>query len=153
MVKLRLRRKGKSHKPFYDIIAVDGRKKRDGAYLERLGWYNPHTQPTTFKINSDRAIYWMNVGAQPSDIVMKLMKYDGILLRRALQFKNTPEEEINTRVEKHKEDATARYWRLKEKRKQRKDDKIKAEADAKAAEEAAANAPAEEAPAEEAPAE
>ena len=134
MVKLRLRRKGKSHKPFYDIVVVDGRKKRDGAYIERLGWYNPHTEPTTFKLNVKQSIHWLNVGAQATPVVMNLMKYDGILLRRALEFKNKPVEEIDQLVEKHKENAKTRYFRNKENRKKRADAKAKAAEEAKAAE-------------------
>ncbi len=114
MVKIRLRRKGRTHLPKYDIVLVDSRKKRDGAFIERIGYYDPHTQPSTVKIDSDRAIYWLNVGAQPTDIVNNLLSYTGILLRRALRFKGKPETDIEQLVEKHKQDAAARYWRRKE---------------------------------------
>ena len=132
MVKLRLRRKGRTHYPIYDIVAVDGRKKRDGEFLERLGWYDPHTQPNTISINSERAIYWLNVGAQPTDTVNELLSYEGVLLQRALQFKGKSEEEIAELLVKHKETAKARYFRRKELRKKREIAKEKAKAEAEA---------------------
>lgn len=128
MVKLRLRRKGSKHHPVYDIVAVDARSKRDGAFLERLGYYDPNTTPSTFKVDHNRAIYWLNVGAQPTLVVHNILSYDGVLLRRALTFKGKPEEEINESVEKHKQIAKARYLRRKELRKKRIAAKKKAEA-------------------------
>ncbi len=119
MVKLRLRRKGKTHYPVYDIVALDSRKKRDGAYIERLGYYDPHSSPSTIKIDTDRAIYWLNVGAQATPLVRELMSYEGILLRRTLQFKGKSEEEIAAEVEKHQVVARERYHRRKELRKQK----------------------------------
>lgn len=134
MVKLRLRRKGKKHYPFYDVVAVDSRKKRDSDFIERLGYYNPNTAPTTIKINPDRAIYWLNVGAQPTEIVRSLLSYEGILLKRTLQFKGKTEEEIAQEVEKHKIVVLSRYKRRKELRKKREAIKAKAKEEAKAAE-------------------
>jgi small subunit ribosomal protein S16 len=125
MVKIRLKRKGRAHHPIYDIIAIDGRARRDGAFLERLGYYDPNTSPTTITINHERSIYWLNVGAQATDVVSKLLSYDGVLLRRALQFKNTPEAEIEEAIAKHKLVAKARYNRRKVLRKKRKEDKAK----------------------------
>jgi small subunit ribosomal protein S16 len=133
MVRLRLRRKGRIHHPVYDIVAVDGRKKRDGAYLERLGYYDPHTQPSTIKIDVERAIYWLNNGAQPSDMVRELMSYEGVLLRRHLQFKGKSEEEIEQEIAKHKEVAHERYFRRKELRKKRVLAKEKAKEEAEKA--------------------
>ena len=127
MVKLRLRRKGKAHYPVYDVVAVDSRKKRDSDFIERLGYYNPNTSPTTININPDRAIYWLNVGAQPSDVVRNLLSYEGILLKRTLQFKGKTEEEIASEVEKHKVTVLARYRRRKDLRKKREAAKAKQE--------------------------
>ncbi|MGE5479131.1 MAG: 30S ribosomal protein S16 [Chloroflexota bacterium] len=143
MVRLRLRRKGRIHHPVYDIIAIDGRARRDGAYLERLGFYDPNTHPNTITIQPERAIYWLNVGAQPSDVVERILSYEGVLLRRHLEFKGKSAEEIEAEVAKHKEVVTRRYDRRKKLRKERQIEKAKAEAAAKAAEEAAKNAPAE----------
>ena len=140
MVKLRLRRKGRQHYPVYDIVAVDGRARRDGAYLERLGYMNPNTTPTTVKIDAERAIYWLNVGAQPTDVLRLMMSYEGIMLKRALQFKGVPAEEIEAQVAKHKANALARHSRRKQLRVKRKEDKVKATAKAAEAANAAAAA-------------
>jgi len=127
MIKLRLRRKGRKHIAVYDIVAVDVRKRRDGAYLERLGFYDPNHQPSLIKVDPDRAIYWLNQGAQPTLIVRKLFSYEGVLLRRALAFKGKNQVEIEEAVKEHKERAIARYHRRKELRKKRKLAKMKAE--------------------------
>lgn len=126
MVKLRLRRKGRIHLPVYDIVAVDIRKKRDGKYLERLGYYDPNQSPSVIKIDPDRAIYWLNNGAQPTKTVKNLLSYEGVLLKRALGFKDKPTEEIEEEVAKHKEIVKARYFR----RKQLRVDKAKAKEEA-----------------------
>jgi len=83
-VKLRLQRHGRKKIPYYLIIAVDGRKKRDGSYLERLGSYNPLTVPAEIEINADRALYWLDNGAQPTDTVHAILKYQGVMYRRHL---------------------------------------------------------------------
>jgi small subunit ribosomal protein S16 len=148
MVKLRLRRKGRRHLPFYDIVAIDGRKRRDGAFLERIGYYDPNERPSIININPDRAVYWLTVGAQPSHIVRKILKYDGVLLRKALMHKGKSQQEIEEAVEEHKSRATERYWRKREERKEKKLAKEKADEEAeKEAEEKPAES-AEEAPAE-----
>ena len=79
MVKLRLRRMGTIDKPFYRIVAVDSRKKRDGAYLESVGYYDPKTDPLTLKVNIERSLYWLGVGAQPSDTVRSLLRKAGVM--------------------------------------------------------------------------
>ena len=140
MVKLRLRRKGRAHHPIYDIVAVDSRDKRDGAFLERLGYYDPNSKPSTIKVTPDRAIYWLNCGAQPTDVVAKLLSYEGVLLRRHLEFKGKTAEEIEAELEKHRNTIKERYSRRKFLRTKRAEMKIKREAEAKAAEEAAAAA-------------
>lgn len=120
MVKLRLRRKGRIHNPVYDVVAVDIRRKRDGKYLERLGYYDPNHKPSVIKINADSAIKWLNNGAQPTDRVRLLLSYEGILLRRTMEFKGKSEEEIAEAVEKHKANAASRYQKQLEARKTRK---------------------------------
>lgn len=79
MVKLRLKRMGKIDKPFYRIVAVDSRKKRDGIYLEAIGHYDPKTDPLTLKVDIDNAIKWLNLGAQPSDTVKSLFRKAGVM--------------------------------------------------------------------------
>lgn len=126
MVRLRLRRRGRTHAPFYDIVAADSRTKRDGKFIERVGYYNPMTQPSTISVDHDRAIYWLNVGAQMSDTVRNIFHYDGVLLRWALQRQGRSPEEIQQLVTAHRERVLARYWRNKEKRAERKRRKAQA---------------------------
>jgi len=120
MVRLRLRRRGRTHDPFYDIVATDARTKRDGKFIERLGYYNPMTQPSTINVNHERAVYWLSVGAQMSQTVRNIFHYDGVLLRRALQQQGRSPEEIERLIAEHRERVLARYWRNKEKRAGRK---------------------------------
>jgi len=79
MVKLRLRRMGANDQPFYRIVAVDSRVKRDGKYIECVGWYDPKPSPSKINIETERAIYWLSVGAQPSDTVRSLLRKAGVL--------------------------------------------------------------------------
>ncbi|MBI4843826.1 MAG: 30S ribosomal protein S16 [Nitrospirae bacterium] len=78
MVKIRLTRKGSKKQPFYRIVAIDSRKRRDGVFLENIGTYNPLTDPSEIKIDTERAKYWLGCGAQPSSTVKKLLKITGI---------------------------------------------------------------------------
>ncbi len=73
-VKIRLTRAGAKKAPFYHIIATDGRSKRDGAYLENLGSYDPTRNPAEIKLNQERISYWLKVGAQPSETVASIIK-------------------------------------------------------------------------------
>jgi len=77
MVRIRLRRVGAKKQPSYRVVVADSRSPRDGRFIERLGWYNPRTDPSSFKIQEDRALYWLSVGAQPSDAVARLLKKMG----------------------------------------------------------------------------
>lgn len=79
MVKLRLRRMGANDQPFYRIVAVDSRVKRDGKYIECVGWYDPKPNPSKINIETERAIYWLGVGAQPTDTVRSLLRKAGVL--------------------------------------------------------------------------
>jgi small subunit ribosomal protein S16 len=77
-VKLRLRREGAKKAPHYRIVAADSRAPRDGRFLEILGEYHPMDQPSTIKIDGERALYWLRNGAQPTDQVKKLLRIEGI---------------------------------------------------------------------------
>ncbi|OGU14825.1 MAG: 30S ribosomal protein S16 [Ignavibacteria bacterium GWB2_35_12] len=147
MVKLRLKRKGRIHHPVYDIIAIDERSRRDGAFIERLGYYDPNHQPSVVKVDPDRTIYWLSVGAQPTNLVRNLLSYEGVLLRKYMASKGKNQVEIEEAVQLHKEVARAKYFRRKELRIKRNDAKEKAAAAAK--EEAAKPAPVPEVKAEE----
>lgn len=119
MVKLRLRRRGRKKHPFYDIIAIDGRARRDGASIERVGYIDPMTTPKLVVLDEQRALYWLNVGAQPTEVVRQILSREGVLLRRHLAFKDKTQDEIETAVQEHKLHATERYQRLKKRRAER----------------------------------
>jgi small subunit ribosomal protein S16 len=88
MVKLRLARQGRKKLPIYKIVATDSRSRRDGRFLESLGQYRPSNEPgQKVLINEDRALYWLGVGAQPTDTVRSLLSGEGILLRWHLDKK------------------------------------------------------------------
>ena len=74
MVRIRLARGGAKKKPYYRIVVADQRCKRDGRYLERIGFYNPMVKENSFEIDAERLKHWLSVGAQPSDRVGKLIK-------------------------------------------------------------------------------
>lgn len=77
-VKIRLRRMGAKKAPFYRVVVADSRSPRDGRFVEEIGYYNPTTEPITVKINEEKAVKWLNNGAQPSDTVKRLFDKVGI---------------------------------------------------------------------------
>ena len=79
MVRIRLRRQGAKKQPSYRVVVADQRSPRDGRILENIGFYNPTTDPETFAIDAERATYWLNNGAQPSESVARLLKKQGLL--------------------------------------------------------------------------
>jgi small subunit ribosomal protein S16 len=83
-VKIRLQRHGKKQRPFYWIVAADARAKRDGKYLEKLGTYNPNTNPATIELNLDQAVQWLHNGAQPTETARAILSYKGALLKHHL---------------------------------------------------------------------
>ncbi len=83
-VKIRLQRHGKKGKPFYWVVAADARSKRDGKYLEKIGTYNPNTNPATIDLNLDSAVQWLHNGAQPTDTARAILSYKGALLKHHL---------------------------------------------------------------------
>jgi len=85
-VKIRLARRGRKKLAMYDVIVADARAPRDGRFIEKLGTYNPLTNPATIEINDDRAFYWVMNGAQPTDTVKAMLSYRGVLLRKHLQI-------------------------------------------------------------------
>lgn len=145
-VKLRLRRMGKKRQPVYKVVAADVRSPRDGKFIESIGLYNPKTEPATIEIEEERALYWLSVGAQPTDTVKNLLSKTGILLRRELVKQGLSEEDVNTKMEeffKNKEEKNAKVKAdLADKAKKAAE---KTAAELKAKEEAKAAAAAEEA--------
>jgi small subunit ribosomal protein S16 len=83
-VKIRLQRHGKKGKPFYWIVAADARAKRDGKFLEKIGTYNPNTNPATIELNLESAVQWLHNGAQPTDTAKAILSYKGALLKHHL---------------------------------------------------------------------
>ena len=83
-VKIRLQRHGKKGKPFYWIVAADSRAKRDGKYLEKIGTYNPNTNPATINLDIDSSVKWLQNGAQPTDTARAILSYKGALLKNHL---------------------------------------------------------------------
>ena len=159
--KIRLKRIGRRNRPFYRIIIIDSRKRRDGSAIEQVGWYNPieSNKEKNYVLKEDRILEWLKLGAQVTDPVNKLMKRSGLAYRWHLMKQGLSEKEIDKAVEEWKKERD-KVIQERIKANKVKKEKLKAEkAAAKVAEETPAEetpaeqAPAEEAPAEEAPAE
>jgi small subunit ribosomal protein S16 len=93
-VRIRLMRMGRKKNPQYRIVAVDSRKKRDGAYLELIGIYHPRFHPVKVEIDEGKALRWLHEGALPSDTVRDLLSRQGIMLKFDLLKRNAPPEKI-----------------------------------------------------------
>lgn len=83
--KIRLQRHGRKNYAFYPIVIADSRAPRDGRFIERIGSYNPNTNPATITLNFERALYWVNTGAQPTDTVRNILSREGVMLMKHLQ--------------------------------------------------------------------
>jgi small subunit ribosomal protein S16 len=84
-VKIRLQRHGSKGKPFFHIVVADSKARRDGRFIEKLGIYNPITNPATIELNVDSAVQWLNNGAQPTDTARAILSYKGALYKKHLQ--------------------------------------------------------------------
>ena len=82
--KIRLQRHGRKGYAFYQIVVADSRAPRDGRFIERIGSYNPNTNPATISLNFERALHWIMVGAQPTDTVRRLLSNEGVMLMKHL---------------------------------------------------------------------
>jgi small subunit ribosomal protein S16 len=130
-VKIRLQRHGKKGKPFYWVVAADARAKRDGKFLEKLGTYNPNTNPATIDLNVDNSVQWLQNGAQPTDTARAILSYKGVLLkhhllgglRKGALTEEQVEEKFNAWLEEKEKSVADKVGGL---------DKAKAEAKAKA---------------------
>ncbi len=85
-VKIRLKRRGRKKLAMFDVVVADSRSPRDGKFIERIGTYNPNTNPATIELNEDKAFDWVMKGAQPTDTVRAMLSYRGILLKKHLQI-------------------------------------------------------------------
>ncbi len=104
-VKIRLKRMGKIHAPFYRVVVMDSRTKRDGRAIEEIGKYHPTHEPSVIEINSERALYWLGVGAQPTEQVAVLLKITGDWQKH----KGLPGTEGTLRVAEPKADKKALF--------------------------------------------
>ena len=108
--KIRLKRIGRRNRPFYRLIVIDSRKRRDGAAIEQIGWYNPIDPKHSYEIMDDRILYWLGEGAIPSNAVKKIMKREGLALRWHLMQQGVDEKEIEIEIKKwelNREDTLA----------------------------------------------
>ncbi len=169
-VKIRLARRGKKGHAFYHIVVADSRAPRDGKFIEKLGTYNPNTNPATIDLNFDKALGWLNKGAQPTETTRAILSYKGVLLKKHLEggikkgaltpeaaeqkfqaWVTEKESKISTKttaLAKAKVDGSKQRLSEEQKTKEAKAQALaqkKAELAAKAAEAAAAAAPAAEA--------
>lgn len=83
-VKIRLARHGRKRRAFYHIVVADSRAPRDGKYIERIGSYNPNTNPATIELNFDKALDWLGKGAQPTDTCRSILSYEGVMMKKHL---------------------------------------------------------------------
>lgn len=172
-VKIRLARRGRKKLALYDVVVADARSPRDGRFIEKMGTYNPNTNPATIVLDDERALHWVMTGAQPTDTTRAILSYRGVMFRKHLQmgvnkgaitqeqaderfnaWKEGKEGRIQTKVgglaDKKVADAQARLEAERKVNEARAEARRQREAEALAA----ANPPAEEASAEgEAPAE
>ncbi len=102
--KIRLQRHGKKASAFFHIVVADGRAPRDGKFIEKIGTYNPNTNPATIDIDSDRAFAWIKTGAQPTDTCRAILSYKGILMRyhllRGVEKGALTQEQADAKFEK-----------------------------------------------------
>ena len=165
--KIRLQRHGRKGYAFYHIVVADSRAPRDGKFIERLGSYNPNTNPATIDLNFERALYWVQTGAQPTDTTRNLLSTEGVMIKKHLlegakKGAFTVEEaEVKFNAWKQAKEAAINSTKLSLKDAAKADAKVRFEAEVAvnkakaeaiaqkqaeaAAAEAAANAPAEEA--------
>ena len=149
-VKIRLKRMGKIRQPYYRVVVVDSRKKRDGRVIEEIGKYHPKEEPSFIDVASERAQHWLGVGAQPTEAVEAILKVTGDWQK----FKGLPGAEGTLKVAEPKRDKTEIFNEaLKDAANEPKAEAVTKKAAAKKTEKKAEEAPAAEAPAEEAPAE
>ena len=125
-VKIRLSRHGKKGYPFYHIVVADGRAPRDGRYIERLGMYNPNTNPATIEFDFDRALDWLQKGAQPTDTCRSLLSKKGVFMKKHL-LEGVKKNAFSTEVAEQKFES---FMKEKESKLQIKNDEVRQSKDA-----------------------
>lgn len=134
-VKIRLQRHGKKGKPFYWVVAADSRAKRDGKYLEKLGIYNPNTNPATIELNFDNSVKWLQNGAQPTDTARNILSYKGVMmkhhllggLRKGALTEEQVEEKFNAWLDEKEGKISDKVSGLDKEKEKAKADALKAE--------------------------
>jgi small subunit ribosomal protein S16 len=118
-VKLRLARHGRKQKPFYHIVAADSRAPRDGRFIQKVGFYNPTSNPATIELDFEKALSWMLKGAQPTDTVRAILSYEGVLYKKHLLGGVTKgaltEEQAEAKFQTWKEQKLAKIQAKKDK--------------------------------------
>jgi small subunit ribosomal protein S16 len=148
---IRLTRMGKKKRPFYRLVVLDSRKRRDGAYLANLGYYNPFVDPHEVELHDDEIISWLEKGAEVRDTARSLLKREGILYRFSLKQQGLSPEEIASRMEdwrpgqqariaRQEEARVTRLRQIEEAERKKRDDAAKAAAAEAAAAQASASA-------------
>ncbi|MBC6426455.1 MAG: 30S ribosomal protein S16 [Ekhidna sp.] len=111
-VKIRLARRGRKKQAIYDVVVADSRAPRDGRFIEKIGTYNPNTDPASIDVNSDRAFDWVMKGAQPTDTVRAMLSYKGVMYKKHLQIGVSKgagsQEEADRKLEAWLEDKKAK---------------------------------------------
>ena len=131
-VKLRLRRMGNTNRPFYRIVVIDSRKRRDGRPIEELGWYDPVKQPAETNLKEEAIVGWLNRGAEPSETVGRLLRNHGVIHKWELLKQGVSPEDATKRV------AEALAAKVDKPKKSRPSKKARAKATAAAAASASA---------------
>ncbi|AEE18832.1 SSU ribosomal protein S16P [Dokdonia sp. Hel_I_63] len=134
-VKIRLQRHGKKGKPFYWVVAADARAKRDGKYLEKIGTYNPNSNPATIDLDVDLAVTWLQNGAQPTETAKRLLSYKGAMLknhlaggvRKGALTEEQAEEKFNAWVEEKAGKVEAKKGNLSQAEEKAKSEALAAE--------------------------
>lgn len=127
-VKIRLSRRGRKKQAMYDVVVADSRAPRDGRFIEKIGTYNPNTDPATISLDEEKAFQWVMNGAQPTDTVKAMLSYRGILMKKHLQI-----GVVKGAITQEQADAKFEAWvNEKEVKIQGKIDKLSAGKDAKA---------------------
>lgn len=120
-VKIRMKRLGRRNRPFYRVVVIDSRRRRDGKPIEELGWYNPIQRvEKNYELDIERILEWIEKGAQPSDTVRNLLKKEGVLYRRHLKNQGMDDKTIDYEIQKWSLDREERVKVKAEKAAQKK---------------------------------
>jgi small subunit ribosomal protein S16 len=133
-VKIRLARRGRKKLARFDVVVTDSRSPRDGRFIEKIGTYNPITNPATIELNDDKAFEWLMKGAQPSDVVKAMLSYRGVMMKKHLQIGvikgAVSQEAADKKLADWKQDKEAKIQSKRENLTKSKQDAAKARKDA-----------------------